>query len=101
MAMKWRKVRNKAEWVCDVCMTCGDPKCCSKPAKWLKRLELTTNAERDAQNDAVWAEDAGQKLHGEKLTDLGGELALCDACFDEWQPRADQAIQESLQRRAR
>ena len=94
--IKWRKVRNKAEWVCDVCRTCGDESCYSSAAEWIKRLELTTNRERDALHDARWAADAGP-LQGLTVIDSDDEFALCNACWDTWQPRIEKALQEALQ----
>ena len=94
--IKWRRVRNKAQWVCDICRTCGDESCCDSAAEWIKRLELTTNRERDALHDARWAADAGP-LQGLTVIDSNDEFALCNACWDAWQPQAEKALQEALQ----
>ena len=51
---KWVKVRKKKEWSCDVCRTCGDPRCCTPPVKWLKHPNIA----------------------------LLGDVALCNLCFD-------------------
>ena len=98
MAMKWRRVRNKQEWVCDLCRKCADEDCRScgtEIAKWFKRLDLTTNAERDALNEAVWGENAGV-YQGTTLSDYGDEFCLCDSCFDEWREKAETAIKNKL-----
>jgi len=94
--MKWRKVRNKTEWVCDVCRKCGDESCCEDSApKWIKHLELTTNRERDALSAACWDVDAGPR-QGLTVSDWGEEFALCSNCWDVWQPRTEKALQEAL-----
>lgn len=98
MAMKWRRVRNKQEWVCDLCRKCADKdcRCCgTEIAKWIKRLELTTNRERDALNEAVWGENAGV-YQGTTLSDYGDEFSLCDSCFDEWSEKAEAAVRNNL-----
>lgn len=95
--IKWRRVRNKAQWVCDICRTCGDESCCEdSPAEWIKRLELTTNRERDALHDARWGADAGPR-QGSAVIDWDDQLCLCNACWDAWQPRTEKALQEALQ----
>ena len=92
MAIKWIKVKNKREWVCDICRKCGDLDCCGDDsAKWVKRLKLTTNAERDAQDKASWGEGTGP-YEGLSLTDCGGEFALCNNCFTEWSKKAEHEI---------
>lgn len=63
--MKWVKVKNKKEWVCDVCGICGDPECCASPVKWLKHPNVS------ASTPPV-------------IVDLveAGDISLCDKCFD-------------------
>lgn len=98
MAMKWRRVRNKQEWVCDLCRKCAAEDCrnCGKDiAKWFKRLDLTTNAERDALDKARWGEGSGV-YQGSLLTDVAGEFCLCDSCFDEWREKAETAVKNKL-----
>ena len=62
--MKWVKVKNKKEWACDVCRTCGDPACCDTPAKWIKHPAVRVPKGR---------------LLGE---DYMSDLALCEKCLD-------------------
>jgi len=65
--MKWVKVKNKKEWVCDVCGTCGDYECCASPAKWLKHPNVY--ARRSDINATL-------------SVDVQGDFTLCDKCFD-------------------
>ena len=96
MAIRFIKVRNKREWVCDICRKCGDPNCCSdNSAKWIKRLELTTNAERDALDKATSGGGSGA-YEGLRLTDYGGEFALCNNCFAEWSKKTEHEIANNI-----
>jgi hypothetical protein len=63
--MKWVKVRNKKEWACDACRTCGDNACCSTPAKWIKHPNVYP-----------------PKTFRFRYEGSLGDLALCDKCFD-------------------
>ena len=65
--MKWVKVRNKKEWVCSVCRTCGDNMCCSTPAKWIKHPNVYSLC----------------------------DISLCDKCFDGHHERLLKEFKES------
>ena len=93
---KWRRVRDKAQWACDICRKCGDESCCgNRAAKWIKRLELTTNRGLDAMRNALWGGEDGVRS-GSTVLDWDDEFALCNACWDTWQPRTEKALQEAL-----
>ena len=70
---KWVKVQAKAEWVCDVCSTCGDDRCCSRPAKWLKHPN-------------VFLTKSDRSLRFPREGHIG-DIALCDLCFDNHKDR--------------
>jgi len=79
--MRWVKVRDKKNWACDNCGTCGDNMCCSPPAKWLKHPNVYPPKNLTRR---------GLRYEGSL-----GDLALCDKCFDPNHVRLVKEFKES------
>ena len=77
--MRWVKVRDKKNWVCDNCSPCGDPEASKPPAKWIKHPNVYPPKD----------------LFRFRYEGSIGDLALCDKCFDENHERLVKEFKEN------